>query len=62
LLWAERTPDEFVMNFKDRFNIYTSEVEVYKTADDVTWITHGVKTGEVVISHNQLFIYDALND
>ncbi|MBL0740826.1 efflux RND transporter periplasmic adaptor subunit [Chryseolinea lacunae] len=53
---------QFVMIFKDRYNIETREVEVYKTADETTWITHGVKPGEVVISHNQLFIYDALND
>ena len=50
------------MIFKDRFNIDTREVEVYKTDEDITWITQGVKPGEVVISHNQLFIYDALND
>ncbi|SHH49522.1 membrane fusion protein, cobalt-zinc-cadmium efflux system [Chryseolinea serpens] len=53
---------QFVMIFKDRFNIDTREVEVYKTDEDITWITQGVKPGEVVISHNQLFIYDALND
>lgn len=52
----------FVMIFKDRFNIETREVEVYKTTDETTWLSGGVKPGEVVISHDQLFIYDALND
>jgi cobalt-zinc-cadmium efflux system membrane fusion protein len=53
---------QFVMVFKDRFNIETREVEVYKSTDDITWLSSGVKPGEVVISKNQLFIYDALND
>jgi len=53
---------DFVMIFKDRNNIETREVEVYKTTDDTTWITSGLKAGEVVISRNQLYIYDALND
>jgi membrane fusion protein, heavy metal efflux system len=53
---------QFVMIFKDRYNIETREVEVYKTTDDTAWLTAGVKPGEVVISHDQLFIYDALND
>lgn len=53
---------KFVMIFKDRFNIETREVDVYKSADSTTWLSAGVEPGEVVISKNQLFIYDALND
>jgi cobalt-zinc-cadmium efflux system membrane fusion protein len=53
---------EFVMIFKDRYNIETREVEVYKTTEGKTWITTGIADGEIVISKNQLFIYDALND
>ena len=53
---------QFVMVFKDRYNIETREVEVYKTAEDKAWLLSGVERGEVVISQNQLFIYDALND
>lgn len=53
---------QFVMIFRDRNNIATREVEVYKTTDDTTWIASGLKPGEVVISRNQLYIYDALND
>lgn len=53
---------QFVMIFHDRNNIETREVEVYKTTDDVAWIMSGLKDGEIVISRNQLFIYDALND
>lgn len=53
---------QFVMIYKDRYNIETREVEVYRTTDETTWLKGGVKPGEVVISRNQLFIYDALND
>jgi len=53
---------QFVMIFKDRYNIDTREVEVYRTTDDTAWISRGVEGGEIVISKNQLFIYDALND
>ena len=53
---------QFVMVFKDRFNIETREVEVYKTTDKTAWLVSGIATGEIVISKNQLFIYDALND
>jgi membrane fusion protein, heavy metal efflux system len=52
----------FVMIFKDRYNIETREVEVYRTTNGTTWIKSGIEPGEVVISQNQLFIYDALND
>lgn len=53
---------QFVMIFKDRYNIDTREVEVYRTTDNTAWISRGVEDGEIVISKNQLFIYDALND
>jgi membrane fusion protein, heavy metal efflux system len=53
---------QFVMIFKDRNNIETREVEVYKTTDNTAWISAGLSEGEVVVSKNQLFIYDALND
>lgn len=52
----------FVMVFKDRFNIETREVELYKTTEDRAWLSYGIDPGEKVISKNQLFIYDALND
>jgi cobalt-zinc-cadmium efflux system membrane fusion protein len=53
---------KFVMIYKDPSNIETREVEVYKTTDSTAWLNAGVKPGEVVVSKNQLFIYDALND
>jgi len=52
----------FVMIYKDRFNIETRKVEVFRQVGDLTYISSGVKVGENVITHNQLLIYDALND
>lgn len=52
----------YVMIFKDRFNIETREVEVYKQVGDTTYVRKGVQQGEKIISKNQLLIYDALND
>jgi len=52
----------FVMTYKDRFNIETRKVEVYRQVGDLTYISSGLKEGENVITHNQLLIYDALND
>jgi len=52
----------YVMVYKDRFNIETHKVDVYRQLSDVTFIKSGIKAGDSVITHNQLLIYDALND
>ncbi|MFI0492408.1 efflux RND transporter periplasmic adaptor subunit [Flavobacterium sp.] len=52
----------FVMIFKDRNNIETRPVEVYRQVGDITYISSGLKENEKVITTNELFIYDALND
>jgi cobalt-zinc-cadmium efflux system membrane fusion protein len=52
----------FVMIFKDRHNIATREVEVYRVVGDTTYISSGLKEDERVITNNQLFIYRALNE
>ncbi|MGX5816551.1 efflux RND transporter periplasmic adaptor subunit [Chitinophaga lutea] len=52
----------FVMVFKDRYNIETREVKVSKSLNDVSYILRGLQPGDRVISKNQLLIYDALND
>ncbi len=52
----------FVMVFKDKNNIETREVEVYKTVGDKSYITKGLQSGEKIISKEQLYIYDAIND
>lgn len=52
----------FVMVYKDKSNIETREVTVYKISGDKAYISEGLKEGEEVISKEQLFIYDAIND
>lgn len=52
----------YVMIFKDRNNIETRQVEVMRQVGDITYISNGVKEGEQVMTANQLFVYDALND
>lgn len=52
----------FAMIFHSRDSIETREIEIYRVLNDITYINRGVKTGEKVISKNQLLIYDALND
>lgn len=52
----------FVVVFKDRNNIETRQVEVYRVVGDITYISNGLKENEKVITNNQLFIYGALNN
>jgi cobalt-zinc-cadmium efflux system membrane fusion protein len=52
----------WVMIFKDRANIETRLVEVYRQLGDVTYISSGIAKGDKVISKNGMLIYDALND
>lgn len=52
----------WVMIFKDRANIETRLVEVYRSMGDITYISSGLAKGDKVISKNGMLIYDALND
>jgi membrane fusion protein, heavy metal efflux system len=52
----------FVMLFKDKENIETRQVEVYRQVGDTAYVSEGLRSGETVISQNGLLIYDALND
>ncbi|WP_431241689.1 efflux RND transporter periplasmic adaptor subunit [Flavobacterium sp. P21] len=52
----------FVMIFKDRNNIETRQVDVYRVVGKTTYISSGLKENEKVITNNQLFIYRALNE
>jgi cobalt-zinc-cadmium efflux system membrane fusion protein len=52
----------WVMVFKDRHNIETRLVAVYRQLGDITYISSGVAPGETVITDNSLLIYDAIND
>ncbi|KAA2242407.1 efflux RND transporter periplasmic adaptor subunit [Chitinophaga agrisoli] len=52
----------YVLVFKDKYNIQVREVEPYKTAAGMAYLSKGLNPGEKVISRNQLLIYNALND
>jgi cobalt-zinc-cadmium efflux system membrane fusion protein len=52
----------WVMVFKDRTNIDTRQVEVYRQLGTISYLSSGVEEGEKVISKNGMLIYDALND
>lgn len=52
----------YVMVFKDRRNIETRAVTVAHAGAATCWVEAGLVPGEVVISEEHLFIYDALND
>lgn len=52
----------WVMVFKNRSDIETREVTVYKMLNDIAYIQTGLKNNEQVITKNQLLVYDALND
>ncbi|MEO6831207.1 MAG: efflux RND transporter periplasmic adaptor subunit [Chitinophagaceae bacterium] len=52
----------WVMVFKDKNNIDTRNVTVYRQLGDTTYLQTGIKAGETVISKNGLMIYDAIND
>jgi cobalt-zinc-cadmium efflux system membrane fusion protein len=52
----------FVMIFRDRNNIETRKVNVYRAVGDTTYIQDGINPGDAVLISNQLLVYDALND
>jgi membrane fusion protein, heavy metal efflux system len=52
----------YVMVYKDRYNIETRKVDVFRQVGDTYYIKKGLKLGETVIEKNQLLIYDALNN
>lgn len=51
----------FTMVFTAKNRIETREVEVVRVAGPITFV-RGLKEGDVIISKNALFIYDAIND
>lgn len=52
----------FVMVYRSRSNIETRKVTMEQTAGGRAYISSGIADGERIISRNQLYIYDALND
>lgn len=52
----------WVMVFKDRNNIETRQVSLYRQLGDVTYLRAGVDDDETIITGNSLLVYDAIND
>lgn len=52
----------YVLIFKDRKNIETRAVEIFRQVGETTYISSGIAENEKVITTNQLFIYGALNN
>ncbi len=52
----------WVMVFRDKHNIETREVQLYRELGKETYIQSGLSPGETVISENGILVYDALND
>lgn len=52
----------YVVVYKDKCHMEVREVSVIKTVDGITYIASGLKPGEVLISKNQLLLYNALVD
>ncbi|TBX70747.1 efflux RND transporter periplasmic adaptor subunit [Flavobacterium silvisoli] len=52
----------YVMVYQSAKKLETRVVDVYRQVGDVAYIASGLKEGETVITHNQLYFYDALND
>ncbi|RAJ06975.1 cobalt-zinc-cadmium efflux system membrane fusion protein [Chitinophaga skermanii] len=53
---------QYVMVFKDKYNIEAREVQVNRSINGQSYISNGLKPGEKVVSYNQQLIYDALNE
>lgn len=52
----------FVMIFKDRNNIETRQIEVFRQLGNISYIASGLLEGEKIMTTNQILIYDALNE
>jgi len=53
---------QYVMVFKDRFNLSTREITTDHSNGGTTWVSAGLKPGETIVGKEQLYLYDALND
>ena len=52
----------YVMVYHSKTDIETREVNIYRVTGASTYILNGLKLGEVIISKNNLIVYNALND
>ena len=51
----------YVIVYKDIYTVSIQEVKVLKVVGDKTYISEGLKEGDLVVSRNQILLYNALN-
>jgi len=52
----------YVLVYKNKFNIQVRPVDILKVLGDQTYIKSGLTEGELVISKNQILLYNSLSD
>ncbi|WP_235906388.1 efflux RND transporter periplasmic adaptor subunit [Ginsengibacter hankyongi] len=50
----------YVVTYKDRYHVRAQEVNILKVSGTKTYITGGINEGDLVISKNQILIYNSL--
>ncbi len=53
---------QFVIIYKDRNHLETREIIVENSTEGISYVKNGLQDGEVVISKNALFVYEAMNE
>ena len=52
----------YVVIYKDPYNVRIQQVQPLKIVGDKTYITEGLKEGDLVVSKNQILLYNSLNE
>lgn len=52
----------YVLIYKNKYDVKVQEVQIEKQVGDIDYIASGIKQGDMVISKNQILIYNALNE
>jgi cobalt-zinc-cadmium efflux system membrane fusion protein len=52
----------FVVIYKDKYHVKVQEVNILKVAGEKTYIKSGLQAGDLVISKNQILLYNALDE
>jgi len=52
----------YVVAYKDKCNISIVPVEIYKSNDKWAYIKKGIQPGQIIITKNNLLVYDALTE
>ncbi len=48
--------------YKDKFHVDAQEVNLLKVEGSKTYVTGGLKEGDLIISKNQILIYNSLTE